>query len=1060
MMAENLPGICWVGDRDAKPLWGNSRWHAMYDDTAAAHGDARGAIHPDDLPRARAIWHEMRTEGSPGEFRLRLRGRDGVYRPFLSKASPIHDATGIVTRWVAVQIDLSDQQAQDRRQMVLRSFADAARDVRQPDAILSLLAGILTEQLGVEQLIFAEQADDDQSGLRVFRAIDGVPVSRAEPLLTEAFNAFAALDRPAETFVVRDHDVDLAPTSPIRIAATAMGMRSGINVPLVRKGRQVAGFSCLNRGPRDWTADDIALCEELADRTWALVARARAEMALQARERGQAFLIGWTDRLRELADADADAIIGVTMAALGAYFGVSRVTYSIADNEGRTFAVCGEWMNGVQSIAHTSFSLDWAAEDQQRAWLDGQPLRIDDVAEDPRIAGAIRKVYAGADIRAFLTIPLIEHGVARSALSLQQDSPRHWTENDVLLLREVADRTWVSIERARAEADLRERERTQAFLINWVDRVRGLTSTDAITATTLAAIGGFLGVARSTYAIADEAGVNFTICGEWLDHGPSIAGSAFTFEATGPVLTEDWHSGDIIQSSDVEVDPAIAPAMLQPYRETGIRAFVSVPLLEGGRVRSSLSVQHDAPRAWTDRQLALLRDVAERTWVALERARAETELQERERGQAFLIDWADRVRDEASPDRIVEITLARLGKHFGVNRATYSLGDETGNLLSNRGEWIDGVISVADMVWRLDDVDPEVRQQWLSGEAVHYDDIPNDPRIPMARREFFESVAVRSLITIPLIEQGRVRSALSLQSRTARTWTQSEIQLLSDVAERTWVVLERARAEAELATRERNQAFLIDWTDRVRSEIAPARIVAVTLDAVGRFLGAARVTFAQADGDVFEVTGEWRERVASLLGNRFALPSVGAVVDREWHAGESVCFDDVETDPRLEPAAVDRYLANQIRAFISVPLIAGGAMQSALSVQSDVARPWTETEMQLLRDVAERTWVALERAEAQAALAERGRHQAFMVAWGDVVRGETSARTILARTVRMLAEHMAVARVNYAEPDADFATMTGSRKRTIPAWWASKARPSRSTISARALPPTSAAASR
>jgi GAF domain-containing protein len=41
---------------------------------------------------------------------------------------------------------------------------------------------------------------------------------------------------------------------------------------------------------------------------------------------------------------------------------------------------------------------------------------------------------------------------------------------------------------------------------------------------------------------------------------------------------------------------------------------------------------------------------------------------------------------------------------------------------------------------------------------------------------------------------------LSVHQKHARTWTDAEVQLVEDVAERTWAALERARAELACGT--------------------------------------------------------------------------------------------------------------------------------------------------------------------------------------------------------------------------------------------------------------------
>ena len=186
-------------------------------------------------------------------------------------------------------------------------------------------------------------------------------------------------------------------------------------------------------------------------------------------------------------------------------------------------------------------------------------------------------------------------------------------------------------------------------------------------------------------------------------------------------------------------------------------------------------------------------------------------------------------------------------------------------------------------------------------------------------------------------------------------------------------------------------------------------IVDTTLAWLGRHLAITRATYAECDasGRRFTVRGEWRNGVASILGNSFLLESVGAHVDRAWTAGEIIRYEDVASDPRLEDSAVARYRAAEIGAFVSMPLVRDGKMHSALSLQHAAPRAWREREIELLRDIAERTWVALERAQAQAALRTRERNQAFLLAWNDRVASQSQdARSILAETLAALGEHL------------------------------------------------------
>lgn len=54
---------------------------------------------------------------------------------------------------------------------------------------------------------------------------------------------------------------------------------------------------------------------------------------------------------------------------------------------------------------------------------------------------------------------------------------------------------------------------------------------------------------------------------------------------------------------------------------------------------------------------------------------------------------------------------------------------------------------------------------------------------------------VVSLLGIPLLKEGRLVGALAVSMTTPREWTPAEITLATEIGERTWATMERARAE-------------------------------------------------------------------------------------------------------------------------------------------------------------------------------------------------------------------------------------------------------------------------
>ena len=87
-----------------------------------------------------------------------------------------------------------------------------------------------------------------------------------------------------------------------------------------------------------------------------------------------------------------------------------------------------------------------------------------------------------------------------------------------------------------------------------------------------------------------------------------------------------------------------------------------------------------------------------------------------------------------------------------------------------------------------------------------------------------------------------------------------------------------------------------------------------------------------------------------------------------FRRGECLVVDDVHTSPVIPDAARPAMSAFPVRAFISAPLVKDGHLVAALSASVEVPRTWSPDECGLVQETAERTWAAVERARAEAAL--------------------------------------------------------------------------------------------
>jgi PAS domain S-box-containing protein len=109
----------------------------------------------------------------------------------------------------------------------------------------------------------------------------------------------------------------------------------------------------------------------------------------------------------------------------------------------------------------------------------------------------------------------------------------------------------------------------------------------------------------------------------------------------GPTIVRQLSARRTVVSTDVLDDAGITDEQRSHYEVMSLRAHVSVPLVKEGRLVATLSVHQAQPRHWSTREVALVEETAERTWAAIERARAETKVHESEDRYRTLFETID-----------------------------------------------------------------------------------------------------------------------------------------------------------------------------------------------------------------------------------------------------------------------------------------------------------------------------------------------------------------------------------------------------------------------------------
>ena len=281
-----------------------------------------------------------------------------------------------------------------------------------------------------------------------------------------------------------------------------------------------------------------------------------------------------------------------------------------------------------------------------RAFLEGRPMQVEDVQDDPEYdARTLEVLQRAAPYRTYLGIPILKNGVPIGAIGCGRREIKPFTESQIELVKTFADQAVIAIENVRLFTELREKNRAlteahaqvtetleQQTATSEILRVISSSPTDVQPVFDMLAQsskqlcdGQFCFVLRF-----DGARQHFAAC-----HGLSSEGLAAFQRALPRPAGEDTAAGRAIlhravaQIPDVQVDPAYG--VLGVAHAVTYRSLVAVPMLRDGEPIGAITVARSPAGHFPERQVELLKTFADQAVIAIENVRLFTELGARNR---------------------------------------------------------------------------------------------------------------------------------------------------------------------------------------------------------------------------------------------------------------------------------------------------------------------------------------------------------------------------------------------------------------------------------------------
>jgi GAF domain-containing protein/CheY-like chemotaxis protein len=587
-------------------------------------------------------------------------------------------------------------------------------------------------------------------------------------------------------------------------------------------------------------------------------------------------------------------------------------------------------------------------------------------------------------IRTFLAVPLMREGVAIGNVALYRREVLPFTADQITLVETFAAQAVIAIDNARQfrEVQVRlEREQASAEILAVISQYRD--NEQPVLDTIVRNAANLTNAYMVGISLTNAAGTHLSYAATW---GPTSTHfpPGFLFDLSGPLqVAVTVREARTIHTLDLADDPlyeAGDPVRRKVVDEVGVRSFLTVPLVKNGVALGCLNLNRNEVRAFTRDEVQLIESFAAQAVIAIENVRQFRELQarlEREAAMKEILSVISQSRNDETP--VFRAILDHAEKLCRADSSGLQLVNEarTHLLMMDNKDVGNGSFPVG---FKFDLTEPLAMCTAVNEARVTQIEDIKETDLYLAghegRRALADKEGVRTLLNVPLLNNGVAFGNITLSRYEVSPFTADEIALVESFADQAVIAIENVRQFRDLQeSLEQREATseVLNVISRSQSDIQP--VFDMIAKSATDLCGSRFSMVWRYDGTLMHYCASYGfsdDFMEGYRNNWPAVPLEGSMVRAVVDTKEVVRLHDAFDESYSDHATAQRF---GFREMAGIPVLQGGNLWGAIIMGWPDGQAPRPSDIDLARTFADQASIAIENArlidETQEALEQQ-----------------------------------------------------------------------------------------